>query len=238
MGIRGKSFINSLVILFSFLALGPLISIAISKLNIAQDRFFFDEPLPLALFLLVPSGLWLSMKFMLKFRNETWADIGLTRPDSWMKTLKLAIGLILADLLIIFALSPLMYNLFGFPHDLTSFEPLIGNFKGLIGILIFGWFMGGFVEETLFRGYLMTNLAKLFGQREIGWWGAALFTTLLFSLPHLYQGIGGAIQTGLLAFVSSAFFIKGGRNLLPLIFAHGILNSISFTSIFLGYGWA
>ncbi|MCH8172744.1 MAG: CPBP family intramembrane metalloprotease [Proteobacteria bacterium] len=131
----------------------------------------------------------------------------------------------------------MIYDVIGSPPDLSSFEPLIGNLGGLLGIIVFGWAMGGFAEEILFRGYLMRNLADLFGGKDAAWWGAALLSSLLFSLPHLYQGVGGAIQTGLLALVSAAFFIKGGRSLVPLILAHGILNTVSFTSIYMGWGW-
>lgn len=60
----------------------------------------------------------------------------------------------------------------------------MGNALGLVGIVIFGWIMGGLVEETLFRGYLMTNLARLFGERQLAWWWAGAVSSALIALPH------------------------------------------------------
>ncbi|MCH8209653.1 MAG: hypothetical protein IIA62_11470, partial [Nitrospinae bacterium] len=104
MSTKGKSLANTLIIIFSFMALGPIISILVSKLGIANDRFFFDEPLALSLFLLVPVGLLVIIRFLLRWRGEGWADIGLSWPKSWTRPFVLTLALIVADILIIFAI--------------------------------------------------------------------------------------------------------------------------------------
>ena len=73
-----------------------------------------------------------------------------------------------------------------------------------LAILQFGlvWFLGfalvGLNEEILARGYLQSTLA-----RGVGFWGAALLTSLLFSLGHLRHdgenilGIASAFAVGM-----------------------------------------
>ena len=62
---------------------------------------------------------------------------------------------------------------------------------------------------------------------------ANLVQAILFGLIHWYQGIPGIVLTGTVGLIFGAFYFLPGRNLWPLILAHGIINSISFTIIFL-----
>ena len=233
MGTRTRSGLNAFLMLLGFMIVGPVISILVSKLKLADDRFFFDEP-ALAIFLLVPVLLLVTVTLLLKWREESWRSIGLYRPDDWKNTFFITILILLADAAIILFIGPLIFDLLGEQIDTSSFEPVAGNLPGLIGMTIFAWVMGGVAEEIVFRGYLMTNLAFAFGGEARSWWLAAVVQSLLFSLPHLYQGPAGAIQTGLLGFISAIFFMRCGRNLLPLILAHGIVNSIIFAGFYFG----
>lgn len=150
---KGRSLANALIVILSFVALGPLVSISISRLGIADDRFFFDEPLALSLFLLVPIGLLVIVRFLLRWRGDGWSDIGLSWPPSWSRPTLMTLSLMVAGLVVIFMIGPAIYDLTDTPHDLSSFDPLVGNVSGLVGIIIFGWLMGGFAEEIVFRGH-------------------------------------------------------------------------------------
>lgn len=57
--------------------LGPAVSILISALEVAEDRFFFDEPLTLSIFLLVPAGLLLAIEYLLRWRGPISGSHGL-----------------------------------------------------------------------------------------------------------------------------------------------------------------
>ena len=50
-------------------------------------------------------------------------------------------------------------------------------------IWLFGFFLVGFSEEAMFRGYLLANLA-----RGLGFWPAALIMGLIFGAVHLPNG--------------------------------------------------
>ena len=68
-------------------------------------------------------------------------------------------------------------------------------------------------------------------------WHASTLLDGGISLPNTYQGVAGAIQTRLLGLVSAAFFIFCGRNLTPLMLAHGIVNAVIFTGFYMGHSF-
>ena len=57
---------------------------------------------------------------------------------------------------------------------------------------------------------------------------AALFATL-----HLYQGTFGFVTAGLFALLFGVAYLVTGRNLWPLILAHGTWNSIGIANVYL-----
>ncbi len=57
---------------------------------------------------------------------------------------------------------------------------------------------------------------------------AALFATL-----HLYQGTFGFVTAGLFALLFGVAYLATGRNLWPLIVAHGTWNSIGIKNVYL-----
>ena len=59
-------------------------------------------------------------------------------------------------------LSPLL-EVFGAVHDASQFEGFIGNNQLLATYLAVSWTTAGFGEELIWRGFVMTRIAKLFG---------------------------------------------------------------------------
>ena len=76
--------------------------------------------------------------------------------------------------------------------------------------------------------------ARLIGRGRADWVIALLLTSLLFGIVHLYQGASGMITTGLSGLVFGLSYFAGGRNLWVPIIAHGVLDTLGFTLIFLG----
>jgi len=62
--------------------------------------------------------------------------------------------------------------------------------------------------------------------------------SLFFGYRHYYyQGLKGALVTGCIGLTLSLMYLWfGKRNLLPLILAHGLVNTISQTQRYLGSG--
>lgn len=77
-------------------------------------------------------------------------------------------------------------------------------------------------EETLFRGYVMTRLRRLFG----GWTPAVIISALAFGLAHLYQGWSGVLLTGLYGLIFSLVYLKR-QSLWPCIVAHFLQDALA-----------
>lgn len=92
-------------------------------------------------------------------------------------------------------------------------------------IVFVAWFAAGFGEELLYRGFLMDRLQRL---RGIGdkMWLVILIQAVLFSFPHLYQGLGGVIITGVVGAGLGYLRVRCGGNLWACILAHAAVDTI------------
>jgi membrane protease YdiL (CAAX protease family) len=65
---------------------------------------------------------------------------------------------------------------------------------------------------------------------------AALCQALLFGLAHAYLGPRGVLNASAIGLVSAGVFLADGRNLWPLIVAHGLVDTVGLTLIRFGVG--
>ena len=173
--------------------------------------------------------------------GESWADLGLKRPKSWRKilawtlvalVLTTAIG-ILFEAFISAALGDAATQ--DEPGTSGRFADLPGNTAAFIYWLAVAWIIGGFAEEMLFRGLLITRFETLFPSIPFGLIIAIIMPAALFGQQHYYyQGIGGAFATGGVALVSGILYLLLKRNLWPLTLSHGLANTIGLTLIYVG----
>ena len=165
---------------------------------------------------------------MLDWRGESWSAIGLTRPhwnDVGRGLLVLAVGFAVNTALAAaaVALSPQtleqhIETLSSIAADLTVDTPLPQALAVLVIV--------GFYEEVVSRGLLLTRSRRLLG----GYWAPVLFSALLFSLGHFYQGLYGVLQTALFGAVLAAFTVRWGT-LWPAIIAHTAINMLSLVQL-------
>ncbi len=97
------------------------------------------------------------------------------------------------------------------------------------------WTSAAFGEEIFFRGFLIVQLQKVFGNTR---WGAVLAVVLaaaVFGYGHYYyQGLRGFVETGAIGLVFGTLFLVYKRNLWPLIIFHGLIDTVGFTALYLG----
>ena len=117
---------------------------------------------------------------------------------------------------------------------LSRFSEVPGNLPLLLTILPLVWLIAAFSEEFFFRGFLLTRLAELFGETRWAWVAAVLLQAVAFGAIHAYQGPVGMILIGIGGLVYGAAFVLIGRNLWPLILAHGINDSLGFILLYAG----
>jgi membrane protease YdiL (CAAX protease family) len=160
-------------------------------------------------------------------------DLGLIRPKSWIRTIGLGIGyaLLMYVALRIFV-APALELWTGEERNLSRFDFLIGNTPALIKTIVMFWITAGFLEEVIFRGFLMSNTAAIFRNSSLGWGIGLVFSSILFALSHGYQGLSGVLLTGIAGFVFGLLFLKHRDNLWILIIAHGLVDTISALLIY------
>jgi hypothetical protein len=118
---------------------------------------------------------------------------------------------------------------------MSRFDPLRGNLPNLIINVVAMWFTAGFVEEFLWRGYLMNRLVDLQGkQTKLAWVIALVGSAVIFGLGHTYQGLAGVVQISVAGLLLGVAFLTVRRNLWPLMIAHAIMDTVSFVGHYFG----
>ena len=164
-----------------------------------------------------------------------WCDVGLRSPTRWTRVALWAFAayalVIAANFLIVI---PLSRRLAWPPTDVAKLGDLAGNLPLLVTWLVVAWITAAFGEELLFRGFLQTRLTALLGSRTPATVAAILLQAVLFGLGHLGFGIRGAVTAGVVAVVFGTIYAMNGRNLWPLILAHGVTDSVSLVALYFG----
>lgn len=194
----------------------------------------------LAVTLLIPGlgviGAFLvSLVAVLQGRKDgSFREIGMRSPESWPRLLAVtAVYGIVIQLVFTILIEPVLEKITGSAVDISALDGIRGNFFGFAGMLAVGWFLAAFIEEFAFRGYVVSRVHKLLGARPAAIWIAILAAAVPFGIAHMYQGPAGMIGTGLIGFLFGAIYVLHGNNLWYPIFAHGFINTIAITMIYL-----
>ena len=170
-------------------------------------------------------------------RGASWGDFGLTRPKSWFRTVLMGLGVALAVFgAVKFVINPIISALPNLePRDMSRFSPLEGNLPNLIVNLVGMYITAAFLEEFLWRGYLIERLIDLLGkQTRLAWVIALAGSAAIFGLVHYDQGFAGMFKIGAVGLVFGLSYLAVGRNLWPLIIAHGLIDTLDFVGHYFG----
>lgn len=182
------------------------------------------------------TGALLFIWFLSWLMRANWSDLGLRRPPNWGKTIIIGVGIgILSQLFTLMVLIPLLQQTNIKPLDYSRFENMKGNIGLFVMYLIVSWTTAGFGEEVIYRGFLMGQVARLFGGKKIGWGVSLIGVSLLFVLIHAYQGPMGMILIGFPAILYGLLYIASGYNLWYSIVAHGTADTFVFVMFFTGF---
>ncbi|MCP4977575.1 MAG: CPBP family intramembrane metalloprotease [Maribacter sp.] len=159
-----------------------------------------------------------------------WSDLGLRKMD---KPIKLVWQVPIAFVLMVLVAAgsnALISMIFGETVlSQSRFEGMEGNLPMFIKWVLISWVVGAFMEEMIFRGFILNIIEKLIHNTKYAIIVAILFQGFLFGLVHFYnRGIVGALVIFNLSIVLGILYVKFNRNLWPLILAHGIMNMLSF----------
>lgn len=119
------------------------------------------------------------------------------------------------------------------PIDISAFDPLRGNLTNLLMFLPFVWISAAFGEEIIFRGYLMTRFASVFGKGTTITILNILIFAVFFGCIHSYQGITGQILSGITGGIIATIFHLKKYDLWFSIIVHGMIDTFAFIAIYL-----
>jgi membrane protease YdiL (CAAX protease family) len=155
---------------------------------------------------------------LLARRGESWRSLGLARPPHLGRAAAWTVGG--------FLVQPQDLGRLGdIQHDTTRY---------LVLLIPVGWGTAAFGEELIFRGFLNTRMATAFGGGHAAIALSVLAQALLFGLGHAYLGPRGIMNAATIGLVSGAVYWANGRNLWPLVIAHGLVDSVGLTMLRLG----
>lgn len=172
----------------------------------------------------------------LRLRNGGWAAMGLRQPDSWRRTVLLALGVaVLRILLGELVVEPLTGLFWPAPAAPSGTDEIVGNPTVALGALALVWTFAAFGEEISYRGYLITRAAEAGGRSKAAYWCAMVAASVLFGLGHYYKGPAGIVDSGFAGLLLGSAYILSGRNLWVCILAHGFIDTFYVAAVFAGW---
>lgn len=177
-------------------------------------------------------------------RGQKLATFGLARPKRWL--VRIGQGLILLVMVMGFdmvgrpVIDPVVAKLTHTSATLAEqhFASLKGNLPMTLYLIPFAWAFGGFAEEFVHRGFIMTRLGQAFGETRAAWMIAVLLQAVPFALGHQYQGPVGMFAIYIGAVLVGGATVLWGRNLWPAMIEHGLQDTIGFLALYAGLAHA
>jgi uncharacterized protein len=171
----------------------------------------------------------------LRVNSQSWRTLGLRAPERWGR---LALSVLALYLLIVVgmlaAVEPLV-RVFDWPSlNIAGYAHVKGNPLQLARILVIAWTTAAIGEELLFRGFLLDRIERMLGPGAVSATAAVALQAMIFGAAHAYLGVRGVAAAMLVGVVFGSWFVLRGRNLWPLIVAHGLTDTITLLAIYAG----
>lgn len=178
--------------------------------------------------------------------GQTWSSMGLRNlPGLKAKLLVIpqAIAIFISVLVIILLLTKgleaagLTFISEPIEGETERWGDIEGNLQLYLILIALSWVSAGFGEEMFFRGFLITRLKTLLGDIYLSSAITVLLAALMFGYVHIYyQGLTSFVNASVIGVIFGMYFLLYKKNLWPLVIAHGFINSLGFTSEFMGWG--
>jgi len=179
-----------------------------------------------ALVILVVAALSLAL------RGERPASLGFHRLRAPIRTAGVVALLVAAwSILQVGAVMPVLERVTGEAQDFGVFDDLQGDLGLLLVLVLASWILGALVEESAFRGFVVTRLTEVFGGLKSAKLIAVVGAALLFAAIHTEQGLVGVAVT----FLDGLFFgwlRFHYRSVWAAVLAHGFSNTLGLLVFF------
>ncbi len=179
---------------------------------------------------LVLPALAAGLVLMWAWRSRTgWSTIGFARPKGWAFVI---VGGVLLGVALKLVMKSLVMPLLGAPPMNPAYHHLIGNAPAASGLALEVIVIGGFAEETIFRGFLFERLGTLWGRGTGARIATLLFTSVYFAALHYReQGLAGAEQALFTGLVFGVLYLRLGALWMPMV-AHAAFDLFAIAIIY------
>ena len=170
------------------------------------------------------------------WRDGGWKAIGIQRPDSWTRTVLIALAAAALRLgLGEYVIEPWTARFWPAPIAPAGADAITGNLSLALFALVVVWTFAAFGEEFVYRGYLLRRAAALGGYSDAAYWIGLVLVSVLFGYGHYYKGPAGILDSGVAGLILGTAYLLNKRNLWTSVLAHGFIDT--FGVIVLYFGW-
>ena len=176
----------------------------------------------------------------LEFNKKPLAALGFHRKNFKAKNLLLYAPLTATALFIlyVFGIVPTIESITGVPVDLSSLNSLEGDLQTTLIWLGVVWATAAFGEEIIFRGFLMRQGVKFFGDSKISLVFIILIISSFFGYMHMQQGLTGQLVAGSTGALLSIIFYLRKYDLWFMVMVHGFFNTLGILTYYFGLAQA
>ena len=162
------------------------------------------------------AAVWLTVR-----QDGSLADLGLVRPKRWLTVpawvLVIFITFVAAQAIVPQVLAPV----FDLPApDMPRYDFMRGNPLAAISMALALPLTAAIPEELVYRGFLIRQFTRLYGNHTAGPMFAVLSQAAIFGAVHFQWGLGGIVMTSIMGVVWGGAYLLCGRNLWIVIAAH------------------
>jgi len=162
------------------------------------------------------AALWLTIR-----RGGSLADIGLVRPNRWLTVPFWVLGILVTFVAAQALVPQIIAPFFDLPApDMSRYDFIRGDALAAVAMALLLPLTAAIPEEVVYRGFLMRQFTRLYGDDNKGAILAVLSQALIFGSVHFQWGLGGVVMTSIMGVVWGIAYLLCGRNLWIVILAH------------------
>ncbi len=162
------------------------------------------------------AALWLTLR-----RGGTLANLGLVRPKRWWTVPFWVLGIFVTFVAAQALVPQIIAPVFDLPApDMSRYDFIRGDVLAAVAMILLLPLTAAIPEEVVYRGFLMRQFTRLYGDGHTGKILAVLSQALVFGAVHFQWGLGGVVMTSIMGVVWGGAYLLCGRNLWIVIMAH------------------
>lgn len=204
--------------------------------TLAIILFMYFGPLNRTVFENIIISIVIIVATYIEYKGKPFTPLGFQRAKFNAKNLLVFAPLTAFGLFVFYviAIVPGIEMLTGVSIDYSSMAQVRGNLQTAISWLLIVWATAAFGEEIIFRGFLMRQFVKFFGDSKISLAINILIFCGFFGYMHMQQGITGQLVSASLGSIFCIIFYARKYDLWFMIMVHGFFNTLGILSFYFG----